>query len=205
MLLWDFLGTPVRVCWFIAVLITVGCTFDLAPLEEAKPDAAAGGSGGSGGPTQDGGVPLGGSAGAGAGGTAGAVSGGSGGGGFGGTAGTGAGGTGATGAGGTGATGAGGSGTGGTGVSGGAGGFACANIAQLPFSCDEPSQTFCECQSCYGVCEDPKDGYPLSDCVCPSCWGFVACDFCDKNGRCDPLGEGCGCIDCAGHPNCVGY
>lgn len=200
MLLWDFLGTPVRVCWFVAVLITVGCTFDLAPLEEAEPDAAAGGSGGSGGPTQDGGVPLGGSAGAGAGGTGATGAGGTGsGGGFGGTGATGAGGSGA---GGTGATGGGGSGAGGT---GGGGGFVCANIAQLSFSCLEPSQTFCECQSCYSVCEDPQDGYPLSDCVCPSCWGALACDFCDKNGLCDPLGEGCGCIDCAGHPNCVGY
>ncbi len=78
----------------------------------------------------------------------------------------------------------------------------CETISQLGFACLAPSQSLCVCQSCINVCIDPIDGYQESDCVCPSCWGHPACIFCDNNGKCDPLGESCGCADCALHPIC---
>ncbi len=164
--------------WLFFSLIIVGCTFELAPLEQKKP-GPSGGAGGTGniGGLQDAGCTTIGCS-------------------------TGGGGSGGTG---TGATGN----SSGTGASGGTGGttptFSCTDVATIQYNCWARDQGSCSCLGCDPTyCSDPNNGDPVSDCVCPTCWGdpYCAPSYCQDDGICDPLGEGCQCADCAMHPAC---
>lgn len=192
-----------RLRWWIFGLPLAACSFDLDPLQEssgrggATPVAiggcgascASGGSAATGtGGSSSGGAPTGGSAGAPGGG---------------GAAGTSA----AGGSGATGAASSGGSSSGGTGAAGGGGApaFACADVTKNT-ACWEPSAAACRCLGCDPYfCLHPTSFYPLSDCVCPSCWGDPDCNdtkYCFNDGKCDPYDEGCSCPDCYAHPLC---
>ncbi len=67
--------------------------------------------------------------------------------------------------------------------------------------CTVGDEASCACVGCVndGMCtlED--------DCVCGECAmdGFCSDPAnCNEDGQCDPYNEGCGCIDCSGHPQC---
>lgn len=185
----------------VVVVILVGaCSFELDPVVTDPASGGAGASTASGGTPADAdcvtlGCSSGGATTGGTGAVGGSATGGVAGGVTGGTAGTGAfGGTAGSGAG----------GGGGTGPTGGSAGYQCANVLNMP-DCDFPDPYACLCQGCDAVyCVDPSQGFPISDCVCPSCYGFPDCgtQYCVDDGVCDPFGEGCDCPDCYYHPAC---
>lgn len=87
--------------------------------------------------------------------------------------------------------------------------FTCVDISTIQVDqggspCPNPDQAACECGGCLdnGVCISETE---LDDCVCPDCATDSFCtdpSNCNNDGSCDPFNEGCGCADCANHPNC---
>jgi len=186
-----------RRLWFLIPPLAIACSVELAPTD----DESAGGTGGNSGQFTDSGNKGGGGGAAATAGTGGGLVLG------GGTAGTPSGGGGASG----GATGGVGPGaTGGTPSDGAAGTagkapFQCFDVSKIQPSCFYPEPANCLCQGCdpSGICYDSGQQLWFSDCVCAACKNEPNCmTVCDADGLCNPYYEGCGCVDCADHPQC---